>query len=381
VSAFCAGILKAAGHRVGLYTSPHLCSFRERIRVDAEPIPEDAVADAMDALGTAIARTASSMFDASTAIALDHFVREGAEYAVLEVGLGGRWDSTTVGTPEASIITRIDYDHQEWLGNTLREIAGEKAAIIRSGFAVSAAQTDDAGRVVAERARQVGVPLLVEGVDLHAQVLQRSLSGQRVSLRGPELTTEAALSMLGRFQATNALLAAATMAHLGIGEGPILAGLERTLWPGRFQVLGGDPCLVLDGAHNPNGAEALAQALDEYFGIRPITLIVGLLRDKDAAAILAILHRVAARLILTQSSSTRAVPPDDLRKALPPGASAEIAESPAEALRLATTGGAKVVCVAGSLSLLGDVLTLRAGVPDVPCPIEKTAGRIGPLRS
>jgi dihydrofolate synthase/folylpolyglutamate synthase len=112
VSAFCAGILKAAGHRVGLYTSPHLCSFRERIRVDAEPSPEDAVADAMDALGTAIARTASSMFDASTAIALDHFVREGAEYAVLEVGLGGRWDSTTVGTPEASIITRIDYDHQ-----------------------------------------------------------------------------------------------------------------------------------------------------------------------------------------------------------------------------------------------------------------------------
>ena len=369
VSAFMAAILRAAGHHVGLYTSPHLCSFRERIRVGAEPISEDAVADAVDSLGTVIARTGATMFDASTAIALDHFAREAVDVAVLEVGLGGRWDSTTVGEPVASIVTRIDYDHQDWLGHSLREIATEKAAIIRSGFAVSAAQPPEAGAVISERARAVGVPLLVEDADLHATVLGWSLAGQRVSLRGPGLAIDdAPLGMLGRFQATNALLAAATAARLGIGEPAIRAGLDRALWPGRFQVIAGDPCLVLDGAHNPTGARALRQALDEYFGTTPVTLIVGLLRDKDAHAMLETLAPAAARLILTRSSSARAVTPEELVGAAPRGIPVETAPSVSEALRAAgEPPRSPVVCVAGSLSLIGDVLTLRAGAPDVPC--------------
>lgn len=383
VSAFMATILRAAGHHVGLYTSPHLCSFRERIRVDAEPISEDAVADAVDALGTVIARTGATMFDASTAIALDHFAREDVDVAVLEVGLGGRWDSTTVGEPVASIVTRIDYDHQDWLGNSLGEIAAEKAAIIRSGFAVSAAQPPEAAAVVTARACAVGVPLLVEGADLHATVLAWSLSGQHVSLRGPDLgIPDASLSMLGRFQATNALLASATAARLGIGAPAIRAGLERTLWPGRFQVLGGEPCLVLDGAHNPNGAEALRGALGEYFGTTPVTLVVGLLRDKNAPAFLRALAPAATRLILTRSASERAVPPQDLRSATPPGVAVECAPTVAEALSLAgAPPRSPVVCVAGSLTLIGEVLTLRAGAPDVPCPIEKPAGTIGHSRT
>ena len=383
VSAFTATILKAAGYRVGLYTSPHLCSFRERIRVGGEPISEDAVADAFDALATAVARAGATMFDASTAMALDHFAREGVEVAVLEVGLGGRWDSTTVGRPVASLVTRIDYDHQEWLGSSLREIAGEKAAIIRSGFAVSAAQPPEAAAVIRARAEAVGVPLLVEGPDLQATVLGSSLAGQRVSLCGPDLAiADAAVSMLGRFQAGNALLAAATAARLAVREPAIRAGLERTLWPGRFQVLGGDPCLVVDGAHNANGATALRQALGEYFASAPITLIVGLLADKNAPAILAALAPVASRLILTRSSSDRAVPPEQLRAAAPDGVPVEIAPSVEEALRRAETPpAAPVVCVAGSLTLIGDVLRLRAGAPDVPCPIEKPTGTIGRPRS
>ena len=140
VSAMLAAILKSAGHRVGLYTSPHLVSFRERIRVDGEPIPEDNVVDGVEAVGTLVARFDATTFEATTAIALDHFAREAVDVAVLEVGLGGRLDATTVGTPEVAVIARIDLDHQAVLGSTLEAITAEKAAIIRGGVAVCAAQ-------------------------------------------------------------------------------------------------------------------------------------------------------------------------------------------------------------------------------------------------
>src|SRR6059058_5641152 len=137
VSAMLAAILKSAGHRVGLYTSPHLVSFRERIRVDGQPIAEDGVVDGVDALGTLIARFDATMFEATTALALDHFAHEGVEIAVLEVGLGGRGDATTIGRPAVTVLTRIDLDHEAWLGPTIASIADAKAAIIRSGTAVS----------------------------------------------------------------------------------------------------------------------------------------------------------------------------------------------------------------------------------------------------
>ena len=140
VAAMLAAILKSDGHHVGLYTSPHLVSFRERIRVDGQPIPEDSVVDGVEALGTLVARFDATMFEATTALALDHFARAAVDVAVLEVGLGGRLDATTVGMPEVAVITRIDLDHQAVLGATLAEIAAEKAAIIRGGVAVSAAQ-------------------------------------------------------------------------------------------------------------------------------------------------------------------------------------------------------------------------------------------------
>src|SRR5213593_2353020 len=158
VAAMLAAMLRASGRRVGLYTSPHLVSFRERIRVDGEPIAEDAVVDGVDALGTLVARLDATMFETTTALGLDHFAREAVDVAVLEVGLGGRLDATTVGTPEAVVIARIDLDHQAVLGATLAEIAAEKAAIIRGGMAISAAQAAEAARVIADRASAVGVP-------------------------------------------------------------------------------------------------------------------------------------------------------------------------------------------------------------------------------
>ena len=365
-AALLAGMFKAAGRRVGLYTSPHLCCLRERIRVGDELIGEDEVADGMDALGTLIARTDATMFEAVTALALDHFARAGVEVAVLEVGLGGRLDATTVGEPVACVITRIDYDHERYLGATLAEIAAEKAAIIRTGFAVSAAQPPAAHAVVAERAKAAGVPLLVEGADLHALATACTLDGRSVTFTGPGFALGAArLALLGRFQISNALLAAATAHGLGVPEAAIRLGLAHTRWPGRFQVLEGEPRLVLDGAHNPNGARALAESLRDYFGDEPKTLIVGIAADKDARGILGALVPVASRVILTRSSNARAADPAALLRAMPPSdVRVETAPSVSRALDLAySLPRTPIICVAGSLFLIADVLELRSLQP------------------
>jgi len=377
-----ATMLRAAGRRVGLYTSPHLCSFRERIRVDGAAIAADAVADGVEVLGTLVARLDASMFEATTALALDHFAREAVEIAVLEVGLGGRLDATTVGVPAATVVTRIDLDHQAVLGSSLAEIAAEKAAIIRAGAAFSAAQSPEAMHAIEGRAVAAGVPLAREGHELSVRVRRRGLDGQHIDCGGPDwMLTDLWLALLGTFQPSNALLAVAAARHLGVPDTAIREGLRRVRWPGRFDVIEGEPRLVLDGAHNPGGARALADSLRALFSGERITLVIGASRDKDLRGILAPLVPLARRVILTGSSSPRAADPAALRAALPlTDARVETTESAAEALALALdAGGTPIVCVAGSLFLVGDVLTELAGTRDKPCPIEKGADSMGSL--
>jgi len=380
VAAMLATILKADGRRVGLYTSPHLVSFRERIRVDGEAIAEDDVADGFDAIATLVARVDATMFEASTALALDHFAREAVDVAVLEVGLGGRLDATTVGTPAVTALARIDLDHQEVLGATLAAIAAEKAAIIRSGVAVSAAQAPEAADVLIARAAAVGVPLLMEGRELSVRVRARDLDAQTIDAAGPGWRLEGLrLPLLGVYQPSNALVALAAARTLGVRDAACREGLARARWPGRFEVLRArDRIVVLDGAHNPAGAAALAASLTEWFGTTPLTLVFGALRDKDAPGMLAALAPRARRLIFTASSSPRAARPEALRDAAPAGAAVELAESAPEALALAAREPrTPILCVAGSLSLLGDVLRATRG--DKPCPIEKAADSIDSL--
>ena len=374
VAAMLAAILKSAGHRVGLYTSPHLVSFRERIRVDGEAIAEDGVVDGVEALGTLIARFDATVFEATTALALDHFAQEEVDVAVLEVGLGGRLDATTVGTPEVEVISRIDLDHQAILGSTLEAIAGEKAAIIRGGIAVSAAQAPEAERVIVARAAAVGVPLLLEGRDLSVSVERRGPDGQRVTCVGPGWSLAGIeLAMPGSYQPSNALLATAGARELGAGDAAIRDGLARAWWPGRFQVLrGARGYLVLDGAHNPAGARALATSLRDVFGQTPVTFVLGILADKDAAGIIAALVPLARRFILVAPSSARASAPDALRALIPAGVDVTVAGAPAEALERAAAPADGVICVAGSLFLIGDVLRHLAG-SDKPCSLEKGA--------
>ncbi len=373
VSAMLATILEAAGRRVGLYTSPHLCDFRERIRVNGRLISESDVVDGVEAIGTLVARLDATMFEAATALALDYFARENVEIAVLEVGLGGRLDATTVGAPEVGVLSRIDYDHQAYLGSTLTAIAREKAAIIRSGVAFSARQEPEAEEVLVRRAAEVGVPLALEGRDLHVTVSGFALDGQRLNLSGPGWRLEDVRCRLpGVFQPDNALLAAAAARQVGASDEAIRRGLATVEWPGRFQILRGDPLVILDGAHNPGGARALAGSLRAYLPGRALTLVIGISADKDQAGILAALAPLASRLILTAYRSPRAASPDALRRLLPPTeARVEIAGSLEEALSLTKAEPrTPVVCVAGSLYLVGEALALARRRHDRLCGVR-----------
>ncbi len=370
ISAMLAAILQAAGRRVGLYTSPHLIDFRERIRVGGRPIPEADVVDGVEALGTLVARLDATMFEAATALALDHFAREGVDIAVLEVGLGGRLDATTVGEPLIEVVGQIDFDHEAHLGTTLTAIAGEKAAIIRSGVALAARQAPEAEAVLIRRAAEARVPLLLEGRELHVTGRAASLDGQRLDLTGPGWRLDdARCRLLGVYQPGNALLAAAAAHELDAGDAAIRAGLDVVQWPGRFQVLRRDPIVVLDGAHNPAGARALAASLRAYFPNQPVTFVLGVLADKNAAGILGALEPLAERWIFTASANPRAAAPEFLRGLLPAaGARAQIASSPREALALATQPPrTPIVCVAGSLSLIGEVLAQAPEKQDILC--------------
>lgn len=370
ISAMLAAILQAAGRRVGLYTSPHLREYRERIRVDGRPIAEADFVDGVEALGTLIARLDVTVFEAGTALALDHFCRSRVDVAVLEVGLGGRLDATTVGRPAVVALGPIDYDHQLELGDTLSAIAGEKAAIIRSGVAVSARQDPEAAVVLERRAREACVPLLREGHELHVTPRGFDLTAQRLDLRGPDWRLDdAACGLLGVYQPGNALVAAAAGRALGAADGAIRAGLAGARWPGRFQIVRRDPVVILDGAHNPAGARALAASLRAYFPGRPVTFVIGILADKDAGGILAPLAPLAARIVFTASGNPRAAAPEALRALLPAGAAGlpvEVVSAPPSALtRAIERAGTGIVCVAGSLSLVGDVLAAAGEGQDV----------------
>jgi dihydrofolate synthase / folylpolyglutamate synthase len=368
VAALSAAILQAAGLRTGLYTSPHLLEVTERVRIEGVAVPRDVLARHAARIEHALEAGAATFFEAMTAVALATFRGAAVDAAVLEVGLGGRWDATNVGSPLVSVVTRIDYDHQEFLGRRLEDIAGEKAGIIRGGTALSAAQAPEAMAVVQARCRAVGVPLLVEGHELTVEALASDLEGHWLRLSGPGWSyADVRLSLPGLFQAENAVLAVgavrafADAAGLAVPEAAVRTGCATVRWPGRFQVIpgvAGRPTLVLDGAHNPAGAAALAASLRHHFAGRRLGLVLGVSADKDRAGILKALAPLAARIYLAPADHPRATPPQELVAQLPPvDAAVAITASSEEALERALRDPrTDVVCVAGSLFLVADAL-------------------------
>ncbi len=321
-----ASVLAAAGYRVGLYTSPHLHTFRERIQIAGRPIDPELFADLTAELATANAALLAerpdwgeaTAFELATALALLAFARAAVDVAVVEVGLGGRLDATNVLLPEVAAITSISYDHTQILGNTLAEIAREKAGIIKPGRpVVSAPQPSEAEAVIARLAVERGAALLRGGRDWTVEGIPA-----RFSFRGPGGgLRNLRLALRGAHQVENAGVALAVVQllrerGLSIPEAAVRSGLAEVWWPGRLEVLRERPLVVVDGAHNVDSAERLAQALRAEFTWRRLVVILGIARDKDIPGIVRALAPLADEVIAVASHSPRAAAPERILAAV-----------------------------------------------------------------
>ena len=426
-AATAAALLGAAGHRVGLYTSPHLVRLAERIRVGAQQIDDAALDAGVQALRGAMARTGEqpTYFEALTAVALDHFARERVEFAVLEVGLGGRLDATSAVEPEVEIITRIGLDHMAILGPTLAAIAAEKAAIVKGGAQVFVArQPLEAREVIVAHAARVGATCALAGRDfglfedhrarapssLEARLLPRGdgdgdrggesaaaieavdaieaveaagesverIAGRAVEAASPLHYKEGAaridalaLALAGAHQLDNAEVAIAAARALSprVDGAVIRRGLREVRWPGRFEVISRRPLTLVDGAHNPDGARALAATCRARFPSARPRLVFSALADKDVAAIARLVFPLAASLHLVQLDNPRALSIERLA-ALARSSGVPFTEHPnvAAALRGARAealgdGDHGWVLAAGSLYLVGEALRLTPQTP------------------
>ncbi len=377
-AAMTAAILRAAGHRVGLYTSPHLVAFSERIRVDGEPISESALAElvaevepVVDAM-RATPLGPPTFFEVATLLAFLWFARCRVDVAVLETGMGGRLDATNVVTPLVTAITTIAIDHTAELGETLELIAGEKAGIIKPGVpVVSAPQDPEAAAVIARIATERGSPLYRVGEELRLWPSTfYTPRRERFSVQSEHgVYADLACPLLGEHQQTNAAVAIGIIERLqeaGVPVQPaeIRTGLATVHWPGRLQVVRERPLLILDGAHDPASIAVLLAALARHFPGHPRRFIAGFSREKDWPAMLRQLAPAAEELLLTAANSPRAVPPDQLAdEARPLLANVTTAPDIGTALQelLRRAAPEELLCVTGSLYLVGDALRALDG--------------------
>ena len=391
-SAMLASILQQSGMRTGLYTSPHLVRVNERIRVGGEEISDDEFARSFTEVWSAVEELLAakslaarpSFFEYLTAVAFLHFARSPVEFAVLEVGMGGRLDATNVTEPRVAVITNIALDHQQYLGTTIRAIAGEKAGVIKPGCpVVSTCENPEAVEVIRRRASELGAPLIetwshgdVSNVSRLNGHYQFDLSMDGESL--PALST----SLPGRFQIKNsvaAVTAARVLAKQGlkISNDIIADGLRQARWPGRLEVVCDRPMVVLDGAHNPAAAKAIAAHAAEQWTGRRLTLVYASMRDKAIREITESLFPLAERIILTHPDQSRAAEPLEILDTL--GAKPEdvtLERDPVAALERAVreSGPEDVVLAAGSLFLVGEIKkALLAGTLELAGPSLRAA--------
>jgi dihydrofolate synthase/folylpolyglutamate synthase len=376
------GILSARGYRVGLYTSPHLEEFTERIRVADREIARDEVVELAGQIKDEIAARDITLtfFEFVTVMALVYFRRRNIDVAVVEVGLGGRLDATNLVRSGVSVVTTIAKDHEAFLGHDLPSIAREKGGIIKSGVpVVCGAFTPEIETLLREMADRAGAPSYFLGRDfslvaaenggLDYQGLERRLSGVEVGL-------------YGRHQLYNAALAMASLEvkrrDFPVTESAIREGLSQIVWPGRFEIRRRRPTVILDGAHNGEGAKALAEAVLQFSGGRKVKLLFGAMADKDVGAMLGELAATASEVVLTKAPTARAADPASLTKWVPPDVPIEIAPDAGAAIDslVRRSHADDIILVAGSLYLLGQVRPLVGRVPD-----ERREENIGPLHT
>ncbi|MDR8019568.1 bifunctional folylpolyglutamate synthase/dihydrofolate synthase [Nesterenkonia aerolata] len=399
--------LMAHDLRVGRYTSPHLATVTERICIDGRPVADETFVRIWDEIRPHLALVDQRLqeqgerpltyFELLTVLAFAIFADEPVDVIVLEVGLGGVWDATNVADGTVSVVTPISLDHTEMLGDDERDIALEKAGIIKpEGFLISAAQVPDAADVLLSAAREAQVPYRFEGVEFGVESRLPGVGGQQVTVQGiagryPDLL----LPLHGAHQAENLALAVAALeAFIGGGEQELTLenlqlACEHMSSPGRLEVLRTAPSIIVDAAHNPAGVEASAQALKESFGLSSLVLVLGVLREKDAREILTTLYREYDGLVedicFTQSTSPRAIPAGELAQlALDVGFREEdmhITEALDDAIDWAVgrsddadVGLAGGVLITGSITLVGEARTLLGADPDGGPQADGTGG-------
>lgn len=366
VTAMLERALRAAGYRTGRFTSPHLTDLEERFAIDGVNVDPAALDDAIARVAGASAALPAppSYFEATTAAGLDLFRSAGIDVALLEVGLGGRLDATNAVGAVASVITSVDFDHQQYLGDTIEAIAFEKAGIVKPAtVCVLASNPQPVITVVAARCREVGAGLVLADTGVEATSEMRDGRAQ-LRLRTPVRTyAPMTVGLRGRHQIRNAIAAVRLLEEVDrrglfqVPEGAIRIGVEDVVWPGRLELVRIDGHDVLiDGAHNAAGAEALAAFIRETYG-QPVPLVLGVLSDKDIPSIVAPLTTVASRIICTAASSPRAIRPADLAAivaAQAPHLTIDTEATPRAAIARAATAGSPVI-VAGSLYLAGAI--------------------------
>ncbi|HXG51069.1 MAG TPA: folylpolyglutamate synthase/dihydrofolate synthase family protein [candidate division Zixibacteria bacterium] len=353
-------ILTAAGYRTALYTSPHLVSFTERIRVGEDEIaPEEVVALDREIRERTKDAVPLTFFEFVTVMAFVHFARCGAELAVVEVGLGGRLDATNLVFPLVSLITTVSMDHEAYLGSDLASIAAEKGGIIKEEIPVVCGLLPPEAQSVVERiARERRAPLHMLGREFSFTLKNDA----DFDYKGPDWVLEnLSLALMGRHQRRNAAVALAALEqvrkHWPVDEGAIRAGLRNVVWPGRLEILRQRPAVVLDGAHNGEGIRTLVEEMRSFRGARKVKVLFASMADKDWRLMLDELGTVADELILTRVRMERSASPDLLAAHLGEKIPRRVVEDPETAVRtlIAELGPDDVGLVAGSLYLLGEV--------------------------
>jgi len=346
VCAMIDSICRARGYRTGLFTSPHLVTFRERIRVNGEMISEEAVASGLTTIRDLVTDwdPHPTFFEVTTALALKYFSEAKIDVAILETGIGGRLDATNAIQSDVSVITPIDFDHEEWLGKTIPQIAGEKAGIIKPQVpVVSAAQQAESEKVIGARAAECEAPL---------QIVTESYDRSPIALRGQHQKQNAALAV-----------AAVHAAKIRVDDRAIARGLSTIDWPARFQMW--DKRTIIDGAHNPAAAWALSETWREFFGDQKATLIVAVLSDKNLRGICEALIPITDSVLLPKIRSERAAHPQALARVLSsiaPSLPYSITPSLADALTRACAEP-NLILLTGSLHFAGEALAHLRGEP------------------
>ncbi|MEN6566562.1 MAG: folylpolyglutamate synthase/dihydrofolate synthase family protein [Veillonellales bacterium] len=369
------GILTASGIKTGMYTSPHLVDYTERMSIDGESVSRQVFGETIGYTSRFVNQMAAegwehpTEFEVLTAAAFYYFAAAGVEYAVIEVGLGGLLDSTNVILPEAAVITNVTLEHTDRCGSTIEEIARHKAGIIKPGVPVITAARGAALKVIDCTAREKDAALYVLGRDFYGQFEGSADYRQKITIQTGRFGFLGAfsLNLLGRHQMENCAVAIMTAMLLAgkdsrIDVAAIREGLARVRWPGRFEIVSRQPLIVVDGAHNPDGARTLRESLDEFFPQRQVTFLLGILQDKDIAGIVGILIRPQDQAVVVAPLSERAGDPAKVAEKIV-ARHVETASSIAAGIKRvkALSGEQGLICMAGSLYLIGTARQLIGG--------------------